>query len=142
MHRRPLGRGRVLALIAAAIMLVACLLPWYALGGDGGLPTIEQRAFDGPGILVFLAALSTIALVALPYAAGERPVAIDSWPIYLLLLGMATIGVVLWPLIDAGRRETLSGLMPDRAPGWWLAILGVVVLARAVFDIQQRPVQR
>jgi len=142
MHRRPLGRGRVLALIAAAIMLVACLLPWYALGGDGGLPTIEQRAFDGPGILVFLAALSTIALVALPYAAGERPVAIDSWPIYLLLLGMAAIGVVLWPLIDAGRRETLSGLMPDRAPGWWLAILGVVVLARAVFDIQQRPVQR
>ena len=47
-----------------------------ALGGDGGLPA-TYNAFDGTGIVVFLAALATLALVALPYAAGDRPMAID-----------------------------------------------------------------
>lgn len=140
MHRRPLGRGRALALVAAAIMLVACLLPWFSIGGDGDLPPLEQRAFDGAGMLVFLAALLTIALVALPYAVGDRPVAIDAWPAYLLLLGLAVAGVVLWPLLG-DRLAYPEGLMPVNAPGWWLAMLGVVVLARAVFEIHQRPVR-
>jgi hypothetical protein len=140
MHRRPLGRGRVLALVAAAMMLAACLLPWFSIGGEGDLPTLEQRAFDGAGMLVFLAALLTIAMVALPYAVGDRPVAIDSWPIYLLLLAIAVVGVALWPLLG-DRLAFPSGLLPDHAPGWWLAILGVVVLARAVFEIYQRPVR-
>jgi hypothetical protein len=141
MHRRPLGRGRVLALAAAAILLGSCLLPWFAVGGDGDLPTLEQRAFDGPGIVVFLAALLIVAIVALPYAAGDRPVAIDAWPIYLLLLAAAAIGVALWPLLG-GRLDFPAGLLPAAAPGWWLAILGVIVLARAVFEIHLHPVQR
>jgi hypothetical protein len=138
MHRRPLGRGRILALVAAAIMLAACLLPWFAIGGEADLPTLEQRAFDGAGILVFVAALLTIALVALPYAAGDRPVAIDAWPAYLLLLAVAVAGLVLWPLLG-DRLEYPSGLLPDQAPGYWLAIVGVVVLARAVFEIHEHP---
>lgn len=138
MHRRPLGRGRVLALVAAVIMLVACLLPWYAIGGDADLPALEQRAFDGPGILVFLAGLLVIALVALPYAMGDRPVAVDSWPVYLLLLALAVAGIALWPLLG-GRLEFTSGLLPTAAPGFWLAILGAIVLARAVFEMQQDP---
>ncbi len=143
MHRRPLGRGRVLALAAAAIMLVACLLPWYAIGGGAGeIPRLEQNAFNGPGILVFVSALLTIALAALPYATGDRPVALDSWPAYLLLLALAAAGVVLWPIVDPGRLETWSGLMPVNAPGYWLAIIGVIVYARAVYEIQQHPVQR
>jgi hypothetical protein len=141
MHRRPLGRGRLLALVGATIMLVACLLPWFAIGGDGDLPTLEQRAFDGSGILVFLAALLIIALVALPYATGDRPVAIDAWPIYLLLLAVAVVGLVLWPFLG-DRLEFPSGMLPTVAPGYWLAIVGVLVYARAVFEIQQHPVQR
>jgi hypothetical protein len=138
MHRRPLGRGRTLAVVAAAIMLVGCLLPWFTTGGGSGLPTTELRAFDGSGILVFLAGLLVLALVSLPYAIGDRPVAIDAWPSYLLLLAIAAAGVILWPF---GLLEILpSGLLPDRAPGYWLAILGVIILARATFEIHQRPV--
>ena len=98
---------------------------------------LQQRAFDGAGILVFLAALLTIALVALPYA-GDRPVALDSWPIYLLLLCVAILGLVLWPLLG-DRLEYPQGLLPTEAPGYWLAILGVLVLARAVFEVHQHP---
>jgi hypothetical protein len=141
MHRRPLGRGRVLALAAAAIIVVACLLPWFSIGGDSDLPMLEERAFDGPGILTFLAALLTIALVVLPYATGERPVAIDAWPAYLVLLGIAILGVVLWPILG-DHLEFPAGLLPASAPGYWQAIVGTVVLARAVFEIHQRPAER
>jgi hypothetical protein len=139
MHRRPLGRGRTLAVIGALIILAGCLLPWFATGGGSDLPSVEYRAFDGPGILTFLAALLVLALVSLPYAAGDRPMAVDAWPSYLILLGLAILGVVAWPFA-LGLLEFPAGLLPDRAPGYWLAILGVVVLARATLEIQQRPV--
>ena len=77
MHRRPLGNGRRLALIGAIVLVVGCLLPWYTVGGNGGLPELAMRAFDGTGIALFLAALATLALIALPYAAGDRPLGVD-----------------------------------------------------------------
>jgi hypothetical protein len=128
MHRRPLGRGRRLALAGAAILIVACLLPWFSAG--------ELRAFDGSGILVFLAGLLTLALASLPYAAG-RSVAIDAWPAYVIITGMAVVGVVLWPL---DYLSFPAGLTPDHAPGLWVAGLGVLVLARAAFEIWREPV--
>lgn len=133
MHRRPLGRGRTVAVLAAAVLIVACLLPWYGVGGGGGLPATDLRAFDGSGILTFIAALVTLALVTLPYAVGDRPVGADRPIAYLLLLGAASVGVVLWPLDLLG--ELAGGLLPDRAPGFWLAIGGVVIYGRAAFDI-------
>lgn len=136
MHRRPLGRGRRLALLGAAILIAACLLPWFSAGGGSDLPTTELRAFDGSGILVFLAGLLTLALASLPYAAG-RSVAIDAWPAYLIILGMAVVGIVLWPI---DYLSYPSGLLPTQAPGLWVAGLGALVLARAVFEIWQEPV--
>jgi hypothetical protein len=139
MHRRPLGRGRVLAIVAALVMLVACLLPWFSIGGESDLPELTERAFDGVGILTFAAALLTIALVTLPYAAGQRPVAIDAWPSYLLIFVIGLAGVALWPLVGDHLLYP-AGLLPGRAPGYWLAIVGVLIHARAVFEIHQRPI--
>ena len=79
LHRRPLGRDRIAAAISSVLILVGCALPWFRAGGSDGIPPITGNAFAGPGILVFLAALATLALVALPYAAGDRPVALDRW---------------------------------------------------------------
>ena len=33
MYRRPLGRPRVIAVLAALVMLVGCVLPWWASSG-------------------------------------------------------------------------------------------------------------
>ena len=140
MHRRPLGRGRTVAVLAAAIILAGCLLPWFGVGGSGGLPATELRPFDGSGMLAFLAALATLALVALPYAAGDRPVGADRALAYGVLLLVATLGVALWPLDLLG--EFAMGLLPDRAPGYWIAIVGVAVFGRAVFDIAREPSRR
>ena len=140
MHRRPLGRGRRLAILSAVVILAGCLLPWYtALGGATGLPAREFRAFDGSGILVFSAALVVVALAALPYAAGDRPVAVDRWVSYLVATAIAAVGLLIWPvdMLSTG----LGGFLPDRAPGFWLAAIGLVGLARATYEIAtERPV--
>jgi len=129
----------MLAVAGALVVLVGTLLPWYAFQVDAGLPAVEFRAFDGSGILAFIAALATLALVTLPYAAGDRPVSADRGLAYLLLVGVAALGVAMWPLQVV---DDLSGLLPTRAPGWWVALVGVAVLARAAFEIFQEPARR
>jgi hypothetical protein len=133
MHRRPVGRGRLLAVIAAIVMIAGCLLPWYAFVGD--LPTRDVRAFAGSGILVFLAALATIALVTLQYAT-DRPVTIDRWLAFALLGVLAWVGLVFWPI---GLGADLRGYWPDRAPGLWIAVVGTIGLSRAAYDIAHEP---
>jgi hypothetical protein len=136
MHRRPLGNGRRLAVVGALVTIVGCVLPWYVLGGDGGLPQQVYRAFDGTGIIAFVAALATLALVVLPYAAPERPLAVDRGLVYGLFAIAALLGVGLWiPNII----EAPEGLLPDRAYGWWIAAVGAIIMARAAFEISQEP---
>lgn len=148
MHRRPLGRGRLLAVVAAVVILVGCvasiewpataLLPWFSIGGGPGeLSLVQRGAFDGSGILAFLAAMAVLALVTLPYAAGDRPVGIDRGLVYLLITAVALVGVAIWPFV--GIDGAFGGLFPDRAPGYWIAVVGVIVLARATFEIFQEP---
>jgi hypothetical protein len=140
MHRRPLGNGRRLAILAAIVIVVGCLLPWYTLGGDGGLPAEVFRGFsDGSGILSFLAGLATLALVALPYAAGERPVGIDRGIAYGAFAVLAVFGLLLWipTVLDAPQ-----GLFPDRAVGFWLTAVGTAMLGRAAYDISLEPPRR
>ncbi len=140
MHRRPLGSGRRLALIGAIIVVIGSLLPWYTLGGGPGqLTPLVYRAFDGTGILAFMAALATLALVALPYAAGERPLAIDRGLAFGLLAVLALAGLVLWiPSI----LEAPEGLLPSRGYGFWITVVGSIVMARAAYDISLEPPHR
>ncbi len=118
-------------------MLVASVLPWWQLGGSEGIPPIGGNAFEASGILVFLVALATLALVALPYAAGDRPVSIDRWVSYLLILVAGLLGLALRLLDFVTGGLPLEGLRPDRAPGLWLAALGLAVLARATYELSQ-----
>ncbi len=134
MHRRPLGNGRRLSFVGAVVLLVGCLLPWYAAGGDGGLPRTVLTAFDGSGVLACLAGLATIALVALPFAAGDRPLGVDRGIVFGLLAIAALIGVGLM-VTYPGVLEAPEGLLPDRAYGYWIAAVGSIVLARAAYDI-------
>ena len=135
MHRRPLGRGRRLAALAALIILVGCVLPWWQFGGGDGLPRRTGNAFEGAGILVFFAALATIALVTLPYAT-DRPVALDRGLSYLVVVVIGWIGLVL-RAIDLFSIGALG--LPNTAPGLWLTALGLIVLSRAVYEIAGEP---
>jgi len=137
MYRYNLGRGRWLAAAAAIILLVGCWLPWYTAGGQvGGLPPVTGNAFESTGILVFLVALAILALVTLPYAAGDRPMAMDRWPPYLILFLVGLIGALLRGF-EIWSQHALG--LPDRSPGLWLVALGLILLARATFEISQNP---
>jgi hypothetical protein len=59
---------------------------------------------------------------------------------YLLLVGLGGLGVLLWPF--QAPLEDLRGLLPDRGPGWWVALAGVVVIARAAYQIVREPATR
>jgi hypothetical protein len=140
MHSRSLGGGRRLALVGAIVLIVGCLLPWYTVGGDGGLPPETYQAFRYPqGLLAFLAGLGTLALIALPYAMGPRPVALDRGIVFAVLAGAALIGVLLWvPAV----LDNPAGLLPTRAFGFWISLLGAILLGRAAFEISREPPRR
>ncbi len=135
LQRRPVGRGRWIAAISAVVIMAGCVLPWFRAGGSEGIPPLTGNAFDGMGILVVLAALATLALVSLPYAMGDRPVAIDRWWTYALIVGGGAVGLLgrLAGIlgVDGGMRLVL----PDRGPGLWVTAVGLVGLLYATAEL-------
>jgi hypothetical protein len=145
MHRRPLGLGRTLAVIAGILLVVGCVLPWWTLGGESGIPAIGGNGFDGSGFVVFLVGIAVVALVALPYAAGDRPLAIDGWLSFLILtiLGWLGVGLRIIGLIAEGAfhfDEPIEIL--TNGPGLWLVLIGMVILSRATWHISREPAYR
>lgn len=145
MHRRPVGRARLLAAAGAAITLIGCVLPWWTVGGGPNQITqLSGNAFDSTGILVFVAALATIALVTLPYA-RERPVRADRWSSYAVVVALAALAF-LYRLLDLALSHALAFDAPSdvitRIPGLWITAIGLVVMGRAAFDMAQAPHER
>ncbi len=138
MHRRPLGRARLLVAIGSVVILVGCFLPWHSIGGSEGLPLVQSGGLGGSGILTFLAAIGGLAMVALPYAAGGRPLSIDRTLTFGVLAGLAVAGLLIWPIsfVTAGAA---AGLLPSQAPGFWIASLGTIIMARGAYDMEREP---
>ena len=140
MHRRPVGRSRLLAAIGALVVLAGCFLPWWTFGG-ADLPAFSGNAFDSTGILVFAAAIATLALVTLPYA-SERPVHADRWTSYAIIAGLGWLGFA-YRVIDLAASRAFQFAEPaeviTRIPGLWLAGIGLIVLARATYEMLQEP---
>ena len=142
MHRRPVGRDRMLAAAGAVVLLVGCVLPWWTVGGGTNeLSQLTGNAFDSSGILVFVAALATIALVTLPYA-RERPVRADRWSSYALIAAVAWVAF-LYRLLDLLLAHALQfDAVLDvitRIPGLWVTAVGLILLARAAYDMRSAP---
>ncbi|HET7704174.1 MAG TPA: hypothetical protein VFK35_12295 [Candidatus Limnocylindrales bacterium] len=133
MQRRPMGNGRRLAGLAAIVIAAACFLPWWRSSSDGGLPALSGNAFDGSGVIVFFVALAVIALLALPYAAGDVPVALDRSLSFLILVVVGWLALAI-RVIDLATTN-VEAILPQRAYGLWLAAVGLVLLSRAVYDI-------
>ncbi len=140
-HRRPVGRARLLAALGALVILAGCVLRWWTVGGANGLPELWGNGFEGMSIVVFVAALATIAIVTLPYAT-DRPVNADRWPTFALLAAVGWLAFVL-RVVDLYMLGALSFREPaavfTNGPGLWVAGIGLTMLARAAFDIQREP---
>jgi hypothetical protein len=145
MHRRPLGRGRTLAALATPLLVIGCVLPWWQVGGTPGIPVETGNGLAGSAILVFLVGIASLALVALPYAAGDRPVALDRWLSFAVLAVAGWVGFA-WRIVDLAMIGALQFDQPaevfTNGPGLWLAGLGLVVLSRAVYEMAGEPARR
>ncbi len=142
MHRRPVSRTRLLAAIGALLMLGGCFLPWWTRGGgDGQLTTLSGTGFEGLGIVVFAAAIATLALVTLPYAT-ERPVALDRWSSYALIAGAGWLAFA-YRIVELGSVNAFAFSEPAdiirNIPGLWLSGIGLAVLARATYEMLGEP---
>jgi len=141
MHRRPVGRARLLAILASVVIVAGSLLRWWSVGGQNGLPALEGNAFDGFGMLAFVVALATVALVTLPYAT-DRPVRADRWPAYAILAGTGWIAFVI-RIVDLTALRAFQFDQPTdvftRGPGLWVTGIGLAMLARAAYDIFREP---
>jgi hypothetical protein len=143
MHRRPLGRARALAALGAIVVLAGCLLPWWTVGGGAGEITARSgNAFESVGIVVFLGALATLALLTLPYA-RERPVGADRWTSYALIAGLSWLAF-LYRVADLALSHYFSFFhepseLVTRIPGLWVTVVGLIVLGRSAYDLWQAP---
>jgi hypothetical protein len=131
MSRRSLGRGRILVGIGSILVLVACLFPWGQTSGMG-LPPERTGAFDGFGIVVFIAAVLLLALLVLPYAGGDQPIALDRPVVFAAVLGVGILGFLL-KLIQVFQDGVLG--LPDRSLGLWLAGIGLGIAIWGVAEM-------
>jgi hypothetical protein len=145
MHRRPLGMGRTMAAVAGPLIVVGCVLPWWQVGGTPGIPMESGNGFAGSGIVVFLVGIGSLALVALPYAAGDRPVALDRWLSFAFLAAAGWIAFG-WRVVELFFIGAFQFSQPiqvfTNGPGLWVAGIGLVVLARAAYVMSREPAYR
>ena len=145
MHRRPLGRGRWMAALGGVLMVVGSVLPWWQVGGTPGITAESGNGLAGSGILVFLVGIATLALVALPYAAGDRPVGLDRWLTFAILAAAGWIGfawrVVELFLVGAFQFSTPAQVVTN-GPGLWVSGIGLALLARAPYVMTRESAYR
>jgi hypothetical protein len=107
-------------------MIAAAFLPWWRAGGElvSGveLPASSGIGLEGPGVVIFAAAILSLALLDIGYARGRWGFALDAPAIYLIL-GLAAAAALVWRAWELWSVSYLP--LPQNSPGLILAIVGV-----------------
>ena len=134
MHYATAMRGRWIVAIGAIVIVGSSLLPWWQIGGGVGELSTQSGVgiSDGRTFLMFLVALACLLLVTLPFA-SEKPIPIDHPVVYLGLLALAIFAYV-WRVVLLAQL-LLVPWPPTQGWGFWLAAVGLILLARGVFEV-------
>ena len=134
MHNATPMRGRWILAIGAIVLVGSSLLPWWQIGGGVGELSTQSGVgiSDGRTFLMFLVAVACLLLVTLPFA-SEKPIPIDHPVVYLGLLALAILAYV-WRVVLLAQ-QLLVPWPPTRGWGFWLAAVGLILLARGVFEV-------
>ena len=134
-----------MAALGGVLMVVGSVLPWWQVGGTPGITAESGNGLAGSGILVFLVGIATLALVALPYAAGDRPLGLDRWLTFAILAVAGWIGFA-WRVVEllmAGAFQfTTPAEVLTNGPGLWLAAIGLALLSRAAYVMTRESAYR
>lgn len=119
-------RYRIPILVGSLLMIAAAFLPWWRAGGElvSGveLPASSGIGLEGPGVVIFAAAILSLALLDIGYARGRWGFALDAPAIYLIL-GLAAAAALVWRGWELWSVSYLP--LPQNSPGLILAIVGV-----------------
>lgn len=119
-------RYRVPILLGSLLMIAAAFLPWWRAGGElvSGveLPASSGIGLEGPGVVIFAAAILSLALLDIGYARGRWGFALDAPGMYLVL-GLAAAAALVWRAWELWSVSYLP--LPQNSPGLILAIVGV-----------------
>jgi hypothetical protein len=122
-------RYRLPILLGSLLMIVAGFLPWWRAGGevvDGiAVPAAMGIGLEGPGLVIFAAAIVTLLLLDVGYMRGRWGFVLDA-PWSYLVLGVAAAGALgfrTWELWQLGFLP-----LPQNSPGLAVAAVGVALL--------------
>jgi hypothetical protein len=121
-------RFRIPILVGSLLMVGAAFLPWWQAGGERvsgvELPAWGGIGLNGPGVVLFAAAILALALLDIGYVRGRWGFALDAPGIYLLL-GLAAAAALVWRGWELWSVSYLP--LPQTSPGLILAIVGVAL---------------
>jgi hypothetical protein len=119
-------RFRIPILVGSLLMIAAAFLPWWQVGGElvSGveLPASGGIGLEGPGLVIFAAAIVALALLDVGFARGRWGFALDAPAIYLIL-GLAAAAALVWRGWELWSVAYLP--LPQTSPGLIVAIVGV-----------------
>ncbi|HEX6141043.1 MAG TPA: hypothetical protein VF013_11370 [Candidatus Limnocylindria bacterium] len=122
-------RYRLPILLGSLLLIVAGFLQWWRAGGEtvGGVSVPESSGIglEGPGVVIFGAAVLALLLLDIGYMRGRWGFVLDA-PWAYLLLGIAAGAALvyrLWELWSVGYLP-----LPERSPGIAAAAAGVFLV--------------
>ena len=134
-----------MAALGGVLMVIGSVLQWWQVGGTPGITAESGNGLAGSGILVFLVGIATLALVALPYAAGDRPLGLDRWLTFAILAVAGWIGFA-WRVVDLFLAGAFQFSTPaevlTNGPGLWISVIGLAILSRATYVMTRESAYR
>jgi hypothetical protein len=129
MGDRSAGRFRFLVLVGSLLMVAAGFLPWWHAGGESvsgvAVPASSGIGLEGPGLLIYGAAIASLVLLDIGYMRGRWGFILDAPWVYLLLglVAASALGYRAWELWSVGYLP-----LPQRSPGLAVAAVGVALV--------------
>ena len=123
------GQFRLFVLLGALAMVASGFLPWWHTGGDEvsgvEVPSAQGIGLEGPGIVIYAAAILALVVLNLGYMRGRRGFALDR-PATYLVIGLAALVALVyrgWQLWSVGYVP-----LPQSSPGLAFAAVGIGML--------------
>jgi hypothetical protein len=129
MGDRSGGRFRFMVLLGSLLMIVSGFLPWWHAGGESvsgvAVPASSGIGLEGPGLVIYGAALAALVLLDIGYMRGRWGLVLDAPIVYLLigLLAGAALAYRAYELLSVGYLP-----LPQRSPGLAVAAVGIALV--------------